>query len=174
MTHNQVKHVLLAASWNLAFPESVPGVGVAGGIVLCKYEGLLLGFCLCPELVGMGEHGLTQQRMPKQRPGRMEVQDALGNYFWGQEAGRERISGCVDELACSCRCKRLRGTKDHSPSPAVPTGYAEARYHDPAGHRAVVCGVTAHPDAGEAHDLGLRATFQVWAADMWDHPLHRG
>lgn len=46
--------------------------------------------------------------MPKQRPGRMEVQDALRNYFWGQEAGRERISGCVDELAHSCRCKRLR------------------------------------------------------------------
>lgn len=36
---------------------------------------------------------------------------------------------------------------------SVPPGHAEARDHDPAGHGAVICGVAAHPDAGEAHSL---------------------
>lgn len=103
VTYNQVTHVLLAASWNLAFPESVPGVGVAGGIVLCKYEGLLLGFCLCPELVGMGEHGLTQGSYPAENAQAETWQDGgpgcFGKLFLGARSRQGKDLG-VCRRAC--------------------------------------------------------------------------
>lgn len=45
--------------------------------------------------------------------------------------------------------------------PSVSPGHAETRDHDPAGHGAVICGVTAYSDAGEAHSWSrpLRAAI---------------
>lgn len=73
-----------------------------------------------------------------------------------QEAGMEGPGKdqmgflCVQVCLNVAEGDRLRGTKGHSPSTSVPAGHEEARDHDPARHRAIVRGVTAHPNAGEA------------------------
>lgn len=82
----------------------------------------------------------------EQRPGIVEVQGTLGKQPAAPDGGKVGLEGQgegVDGLSAPmCTAHPLL---------SVSPGHAEARDHDPAGHRAVIRGVTAHPDAGEAH-----------------------